>query len=158
MIQRFVQTPLTITYWVGATRAKPNSYLSDHRIRAPIFIYALTKPLSIIKQLKRLCMKKSPTYFILVSCFKKLVLPISLFTVLLLLFPGKTKAQAPDPFSRQNHSDFKSFLNPQAWINPQTISSDQQGNTLQWETIQTIVIPQRDPNSPLPQQNSISTR
>src|SRR6188768_1152034 len=87
-------------------------------------------------------MKKSSTYVILDSCFKKWISPISFFTILVLLFPGKTQAQSSDPFSRQNQFDFKV-------LNQQLTSVNHESN-LQWETIQTIVVAQRDPNSPLP--------
>jgi hypothetical protein len=91
---------------------------------------------------KNSCMKKSSTYAILVSCFKKWISPISFFTILVLLFPGKTQAQSSDPFSRQNQFDFRV-------LNQQATSLNHESN-LQWETIQTIVVAQRDPNSPLP--------
>jgi len=88
-------------------------------------------------------MKKSSTYIILDSCFKKWISPISLFTILVLLFSAKAQAQSSDPFSRQNQFDFKV-------LNQQTTSVNHESNNLQWETLQTVVVAQRDPNSSLP--------
>lgn len=88
-------------------------------------------------------MKKSSTYVTLLSCFRKWLLPAFFVTILVSFISEKTQAQTLDPFSRQNQFDFKI-------LNPQTAGLNQQNSPVQWETIQTIILPQRDPNSPLP--------
>jgi len=90
-------------------------------------------------------MKKSSTYVILIACFRKWISPISFFTILVLLFSGKTQAQSSDPFSRQNQFDYKIFY-PQPYLNSPTTSLNQQNNT-QWETIQRVEITQPGPSN-----------
>ena len=94
-------------------------------------------------------MKKSSPHVIIVSGLKKWRSPIYFFTTFILLLSGKTQAQSPDPFSRQSQFDLR-ILNSQAYSGPHSTNAHHESNSLQWETIQTMVIPQRDPNSPLP--------
>ena len=56
------------------------------------------------------------------------------------------QAQSSDPFSRQNQFDLRILSNS----NLQATNANHESYTLQWETLQTIVVPQRDPNGPLP--------
>jgi len=117
----------------------------------PVLLYYHLQKFSLppnhfFKPKKLLCMKKSSTYVILLSCFKKWISPVSFFTILVLLFSGKTQAQSSDPFSRQNQFDFKIFLNPQVNLNPQafttTQATNQQAASPVWENIQSVVIDQ----------------
>jgi hypothetical protein len=87
--------------------------------------------------------------FYYLSSSKNFLKPVSLMILLILLNSTLTQAQSLDPFSRQHQFDYR-ILNQQAYVTTPPTSLNQEHNTLQWETIQTIVVPQRDPNSPLP--------
>ena len=72
---------------------------------------------------------------------------MSLFTIFILL-SVVTSAQSVNPITAQSQLDPKTHY-PLIFLNPQAATT-QHSDQLQWETLQTIVVPQRDPNSPLP--------